>query len=138
MPGRRKFAQVLMTARDRVISDTLTIILCQSGYETIAAGSIKEALNEFSKHPIRCAFLEALLPYGDGSDIRDGIGLAAYIRDFHPHCEVVITGGDRVAIAELLGRPAGRGDRFRTLFYPIHREDLLSVMEQVVGIRKVS
>ena len=115
--------RVLVADDERVIADTLSMILNQSGFETRVAYSGEQALEiagEF--HP------EMLI-----SDVImagvNGIDAAIEIRRMLPEIKVLLFSG-QAATADLLEKARARGYDFEILAKPVHPQDLLARMKR--------
>ena len=113
--------KVLVADDERVIADTLAIILNRSGYEASAVYTGNEAV-AFARHAEPDLIIsEAILP-----DI-NGIEAASQIREFLPSCKVLFLclsrGG---ATAELLNSALAQGHEFGFIAKPAHPLDLLA------------
>lgn len=115
--------RVLVADDERVIADTLSMILNQSGFETRVAYSGEQALEiagEF--HP------EMLI-----SDVImagvNGIDAAIEIRRMLPEIKVLLFSG-QAATADLLEKARARGYDFEILAKPVHPQDLLARMRR--------
>ena len=115
--------RVLVADDERVIADTLSMILNQSGFETRVAYSGEQAVEiagEF--HP------EMLI-----SDVImvgvNGIDAAIEIRRMLPEIKVLLFSG-QAATADLLEKARARGYDFEILAKPVHPQDLLARMRR--------
>jgi CheY-like chemotaxis protein len=118
--GKRK---VLVVDDERVIADTLAIILNQHGYEASAAYSGKEAVDK----------ARAVQPDLIISDVimqdMNGIEAAIHIRKFLPRCKILLFSG-QAATADLLENARAQGHEFEILAKPVHPTDLLNKLRE--------
>jgi len=111
--------KVLVADDERVIADTLAIILNQSGFEATAVYSGEKAVEA----------AETLRPDMLISDVimtdLNGIDAAIKIRELLPSCKILLFSG-QAATADLLDRAKGQGHQFEILAKPVHPQDLLA------------
>jgi len=111
--------KVLVADDERVIADTLAIILNQSGFQATAVYSGERAVE----------IAETLKPDMVISDVimtdLNGIDAAIRIRKMLPSCKILLFSG-QAATADLLDRARGQGHEFEILAKPVHPQDLLA------------
>lgn len=111
--------KVLVADDERVIADTLAIILNQSGFEATAVYSGEKAVEA----------AEAIRPDMLISDVimtdLNGIDAAIKIRAMLPSCKILLFSG-QAATADLLDRARNQGHEFEILAKPVHPQDLLA------------
>lgn len=111
--------KVLVADDERVIADTLAMILNQSGFETRAVYSGEKALE----------IAESFRPDMLISDVimadLNGIEAAIRIRALLPEIKVLLFSG-QAATADLLEKARAEGYEFEILAKPVHPQDLLS------------
>ena len=111
--------KVLVADDERVIADTLSIILNQSGFEATAVYSGENAV-EMAK---------ALQPDMLISDVimadMNGIDAAIKIRAVLPGIKILLFSG-QAATADLLEKARAQGYEFDILAKPVHPQDLLA------------
>ena len=111
--------KVLVADDERVIADTLVIILNQAGFDATAVYSGESALE----------VAETLKPDMLISDVimssLDGIQTAIKIRAMLPSCKILLFSG-QAATADLLDRARSQGHEFEILAKPVHPQDLLA------------
>ena len=118
--GKRK---VLVVDDERVIADTLAIILNQHGYEAAAAYSGNEAVE-------RARAIEPDLIISDViMQDMNGIEAAIHIRKFLPACKILLFSG-QAATADLLENARAQGHEFEILAKPVHPTDLLNKLRE--------
>ena len=111
--------KVLVADDERVIADTLAIILNQSGFQATAVYSGEKAVE----------IARSLQPDMLISDVimtdLNGIDAAIKIREILPKCKVLLFSG-QAATADLLDRARVQGHEFEILAKPVHPQDLLA------------
>lgn len=119
MAEEQERPKVLVADDERVIADTLAIILNQSGFQATAVYSGEKAV-EIAK---------TLQPDMLISDVimtdLNGIDAAIKIREILPRCKVLLFSG-QAATADLLDRARVQGHEFEILAKPVHPQDLLA------------
>ncbi len=111
--------KVLVADDERVIADTLAIILNQSGFQATAVYSGETAVET----------AETLRPDMVISDVMmadlNGIDAAIKIRGLLPSCKILLFSG-QASTADLLDRARVQGHEFEILAKPVHPQDLLA------------
>jgi CheY-like chemotaxis protein len=111
--------KVLVADDERVIADTLVIILNQAGFNATAAYSGRQAI----------ALAESLQPDMLISDVimpdLSGIDAAISVRKVLPSCKILLFSG-QAATADLLDKARQQGHEFEILAKPVHPQDLLA------------
>lgn len=119
MPQTPEKPKVLVADDERVIADTLAIILNQSGFDARAVYSGEKAV-EMAK---------TLKPNMLISDVimqdMNGIDAAIEIRAMLPDCKILLFSG-QASTADLLERARQQGHNFEILAKPVHPQDLLA------------
>jgi CheY-like chemotaxis protein len=119
MPENSSKPKVLVADDERVIADTLAIILNQSGFEATAVYSGEKAVETAETlHP------DMLISDVIMNDL-NGIDAAIKIRQMLPSCKILLFSG-QAATADLLDRAQGQGHQFEILAKPVHPQDLLA------------
>jgi DNA-binding NtrC family response regulator len=109
---------VLVADDERVIADTLAIILNQCGFSAHAAYDGVSAL-ELAKEIIpEMVISDVVMPK------MTGIGLAKAVIELFPGCKVLLFSG-HAATSDLLRKAEQDGYNFTMLFKPIHPADIL-------------
>ena len=116
MPETKTKPKVLVVDDERVIADTLAMILNQSGFEARAVYSGEGALE----------LVPTFLPDMLISDVimadLNGIDAAIRIRALLPRIKI----SGQAATADLLEKARAQGYEFEILAKPVHPQDLLS------------
>lgn len=111
--------KVLVADDERVIADTLAIILNQSGFEATAVYTGEKAVET-----ARTLKPDMLISDVIMTDL-NGIDAAIRIRELLPECKILLFSG-QAATADLLDRARGQGHEFEILAKPVHPQDLLA------------
>ncbi|HET6216490.1 MAG TPA: response regulator [Acidobacteriaceae bacterium] len=111
--------KVLVADDERVIADTLAIILNQSGFEATAVYNGEKAVE--TARTLRPDMLISDVIMTD----MNGIDAAITIRTMLPNCKILLFSG-QAATADLLDRARVQGHEFEILAKPVHPQDLLA------------
>ncbi len=113
--------RVLIADDERIIANTLALILNASGFEARAVYSGEMAVELASDMKPDVLICDVIL--GDIS----GIDVAIHISQNQPLCKVILFSG-QAATADLLERAEAEGHRFEILAKPIHPKVLLEYL----------
>lgn len=123
MTNNKPKPKVLVVDDERVIADTLAIILNQHGFEASAVytgtGAVERAR---TVHP-DLIISDVIMP-----DM-NGIEAAIHIRGFLPECKILLFSG-QAATADLLESARAQGHEFEILAKPVHPQDLLAKLRE--------
>ena len=119
MPETATKPKVLVADDERVIADTLAMILNQSGFNALAVYSGERALE------IAPSFLPDMLISDVIMADLNGIDAAIRIREIIPSIKILLFSG-QAATADLLEKAHAQGYDFEILAKPVHPQDLLS------------
>lgn len=116
--------KVLIADDERIIANTLTLILNTSGYEAKAVYSGEKALELASEMSPDVLICDVILGGISGIDV------AIHIARDQPACKVILFSG-QAATADLLERAEADGYRFDILAKPIHPKVLLDYLARL-------
>ena len=119
MPENTAKHKILVADDERVIADTLSMILNQSGFEARAAYSGEKALE------LAAAFAPDMLISDVIMADLNGIDAAIRIRALLPGIKILLFSG-QAATADLLEKARAQGYEFEILAKPVHPQDLLN------------
>jgi len=119
MPETQVRPKVLVADDERVIADTLAIILNQSGFEAKAVYSGEKAVEMARNWMPEMLISDVIM-----TDL-NGIDAAIKIRSLLPSCKILLFSG-QAATADLLDRARVQGHEFEILAKPVHPQDLLA------------
>ena len=125
MPNTTK-PKVLVADDERVIADTLAMILNQSGFEARPVYSGEKALELAPTFQPDMLISDVIM-----SGIT-GIETAIRLRAMLPSCKILLFSG-QAATANLLEKARDQGYEFEILSKPVHPSDLLARMRAVVA-----
>ena len=111
--------RVLVADDERVIADTLAMILNQSGFEALAVYSGEKALELASTFQPQMLISDVIM-----ADL-NGIDAAIRIRELLPRIKILLFSG-QAATADLLEKARAQGYEFEILAKPVHPQDILS------------
>jgi CheY-like chemotaxis protein len=118
-PQKRR-RTVLVVDDERVIADTLSVILSRSGFSVLTAYNGETALELAHKVTPDLVLSDVMLGLGI-----DGIRLAIQVVRENPDCKVLLFSGS-AATADLLAGARNLGHNFTLLAKPVHPADLLT------------
>ena len=117
--GQSTKPKVLVVDDERVIADTLAIILNQSGFDASAVYTGTDAVETARKNEPDLIISDVIMP-----DM-NGIEAAIRIREILPGCKILLFSG-QAATADLLEKARLDGHEFEILAKPVHPQDLLA------------
>lgn len=121
---------ILVVDDEQRIADTLALILQSKGYETVVAYEGASALAQFSKIQPDLLLTDVVMPG------MNGIELALAVSEKFPKVKVLLFSG-QAATAELLDRARKQGSEFPLVSKPIHPEDLLEKVAEILSASKL-
>jgi len=119
MPEHSPKPKVLVADDERVIADTLSMILNQSGFEARAVYSGERALELAATFSPDMLISDVIM--GD----LNGIDTAIQMRALLPKIKILLFSG-QAATADLLEKARTQGYEFEILAKPVHPQDLLT------------
>jgi CheY-like chemotaxis protein len=120
VPPKQK---VLVADDERVIADTLAIILNQNGYDASAVYTGTDAVDRARTVKPDLVISDVIMP-----DM-NGIDAAIRIRAMLPKCKILLFSG-QAATADLLENARQQGHEFEILAKPVHPQDLLAKLKR--------
>ena len=114
--------KVLVVDDERVIADTLAMILNQSGFEARAVYSGERAVELAASFRPDMLITDVIM-----ADL-NGIDAAIMIRALLPNIKILLFSG-QAATADLLEKARAKGYEFEILAKPVHPQDLLSRLQ---------
>ena len=111
--------KALVVDDERVIADTLAIILNQAGFDAAAVYTGTAAVERARTVRPDLIISDVIMP-----DM-NGIEAAIHIRKFLPNCKILLFSG-QAATADLLESARAQGHEFEILAKPVHPQDLLA------------
>jgi CheY-like chemotaxis protein len=119
MTDEKPKLRVLVVDDEKVIADTLAIILNKAGYNASAAYTGNQAVDLARSEKPDLIITDVIMP-----DM-NGIEAAIHIREFLPACKILLFSG-QAATVDLLEDARVHGHEFEILAKPIHPGDLLA------------
>jgi CheY-like chemotaxis protein len=119
MTGKDARPRVLVVDDERVIADTLAIILSQAGFDAHAVYTGPDAVQLARDLIPDLIISDVVMP------IMNGIEAAIEVRKFLPSCKILLFSG-QAATADLLETARAQGHDFEILAKPVHPQDLLA------------
>jgi len=130
-PSDSGFPRILVVDDESAIADTLTEILCRSGYPAVAAYDGNGALELALLAPPELLITDVVLPG------MNGIELAITIKRVYPDCKILLFSG-QASTADLLTRAQCAGHSFTLLSKPVPPKDLLAIVADRLGPKRTS
>jgi len=119
MQENRNRPKVLVVDDERVIADTLAMILNQSGFEARAVYSGERAVELAGTFAPDMLITDVIM-----ADL-NGIDAAIMIRSLLPKIKILLFSG-QAATADLLENARSQGYEFEILAKPVHPQDLMN------------
>ena len=119
MPTTTQKPRILVADDERVIADTLAMILNQSGFEARAVYSGEGALELAESFQPEMLISDVIM-----ADL-NGIDAAIRMRTLLPGIKILLFSG-QAATADLLEKARKKGYEFDILAKPVHPQDLLA------------
>jgi DNA-binding response OmpR family regulator len=119
MPEVSAKPRVLVADDERVIADSLVMILNQSGFEARAVYSGEQAVEQAVNFQPEMLITDVIMAG------MSGIDAAIQIRALIPHIKILLFSG-QAATADLLEVARAQGYEFDILSKPVHPQDLLA------------
>ena len=123
MNGRPTKPRVLVVDDERVIADTLSIILNKNGFDASAVYSGNAAVARAQEIKPELVISDVIM------DDMNGIEAAIRIRELLPRCKILLFSG-QAATADLLEKARKEGHEFEILAKPVHPQDLLAKLKR--------
>lgn len=120
--GQPSKPRVLVVDDERVIADTLSIILNQNGFDASAVYTGTAAVDKAKETRPELVISDVIMP-----DM-NGIEAAIRIRELLPGCKILLFSG-QAATADLLEKARAQGHEFDILAKPVHPQDLLAKLK---------
>jgi CheY-like chemotaxis protein len=117
---------VLVVDDERVIADTLSMILSRSGFSTMTAYDGANALGLARNRRPDLLISDVMMPG------MTGIELAITVTETIPGCKVLLFSG-QAATVDLLEQARHAGHNFTTLAKPVHPTDMLKRISECLG-----
>ena len=120
---------ILVVDDERVIADTLSVILGRNGFDAMTAYNGTSALEIATLAPPQLLISDVVMPNMSGIDLAIAIGHAV------PDCKVILFSG-QASTADLLAAARLAGHDFVTLTKPVHPTEMLARVSEGLGLRK--
>lgn len=117
---------ILVVDDEKRIADTLTLILRSKCYVVTTAYDGKQAYDSCRRVAPRLVITDVVMP------VMNGVELAMKVRSEIPHCAVLLFSG-QAATSDMMREASERGFHFDLLAKPIHPEQLLAKVRELIG-----
>lgn len=119
MPESQNKPRVLVVDDERVIADSLAMILNKSGFDARSVYSGEKALEAAAEFRPEMLITDVIM-----ADL-NGIDAAIQMKSMLPEIKILLFSG-QAATADLLEKARTKGYEFEILAKPVHPQDLLS------------
>jgi DNA-binding response OmpR family regulator len=119
--------RVLVVDDERIIANTLAMILSRSGYDALTAYCGETAIEAAPRFEPDLLISDVVMPG------ITGIETAIQIRAAHPACKVLLFSGQAASI-NILELARSQEHKFEMLLKPIHPADLLARLSQILPV----
>lgn len=126
-PVKKTKPVVLVVDDEKVIADTLSVILSRSGFDSLTAYDGESALLLAKSVPVDLLLSDVMMGPG-----MDGTQLAIEVIQAHPACKVLLFSG-HAATRSLLHTARQAGHDFTLLNKPLHPADLLARISETLN-----
>ena len=126
-PSPRSGFMVLVVDDEKIIADTLSIILSRKGFLVQTAYDSRQALEIAARTTPSLLLSDVMMGPG-----MDGTELAIEMTRFHPACKVILFSG-HAATQDLLEKARSRGYTFPVLTKPLHPQELLARIDECIA-----
>ncbi len=117
---------ILVVDDERRIADTLKLILCSRGYSAETAYDGSSAISKYREFRPDLVISDVVMPG------MNGVEMAISIRREFSDCLVLLFSG-QAATADILEEARSRGHQFELLAKPVHPDELLLRVMQLIG-----
>jgi len=125
--AKKRQPVILVVDDEKVIAQTLSIILRKSGFEVMTAYDAPTALRLTAKLTPDLLISDVVMPQ------MSGIDLAITMKHTSPTCKVLLFSGQAATI-DLLEEARSQGHDFTTLTKPVHPTDMLRRIHECLSI----
>jgi CheY-like chemotaxis protein len=125
LPEKNK-ALILIVDDERIIADTLSMILSRSGFSTMTAYDGLAALEIARRTPPDLVISDVMMPG------MTGVELATTLTQSVPTCKILLFSG-QAATVDLLEKAREAGHTFTTLTKPVHPTDMLKRVSETLS-----
>lgn len=126
-PGSAKVRSILVVDDEARIADTLALILESKGYAAKAAYDAASGMALCDEFRPDLVISDVVMPG------MNGIEMAIIIRRQFPACRILLFSG-QAATADMLEQARARGHEFELIAKPVHPEQLLERVKQVLDV----
>jgi DNA-binding response OmpR family regulator len=129
-PIERQSTVVLIVDDERIIADTLSMILSRSGFTVLTAYDGQSALELARIVPPELLLTDVMMAPG-----MNGVELATAVAETVPDCKILLFSG-QAATVDLLADARDTGHNFTLLTKPLHPTELLVRIAAALEVRE--
>jgi CheY-like chemotaxis protein len=122
LPGKPQ-PVLLIVDDERLIADTLSLILSRSGFSTLTAYDGHSALELAREFSPELVITDVVMPK------MTGVELAIALNNILPVCKVMLFSG-QAATVDLLEKARGEGHSFETYAKPVHPTEMIRIVSE--------
>jgi len=119
--------RVFVVDDEKVIAETLAIILTKSGFNAISFTNPLHALEDAKRESPSLLISDVMMPE------MSGIDLAIQIKRLCPKCKILLFSG-QAATTDLIEQARQQGHTFELLAKPVHPTDLLESIKRLTEV----
>lgn len=112
---------MLIADDEKVIADTLRMILSQSGFQALAVYDGNSAIEKAQEWKPDILLCDVIMPGANGVDV------AIRIRSLVPDCRILLLSG-QAGVNDLMREAREQGHQFDLLVKPVYPGDLLNLL----------
>ena len=128
--SKKHWQSILVVDDEKVIADTLSIILSKSGYVVRTAYNGRVALEMIKDAPPQLLITDVVMPG------ITGIELATTVAETVPDCKILLFSGQSVT-RDLLQKARDHGHNFFIMAKPVHPMDMLNQVRECLNQKEM-
>ena len=122
---RKPVPRVYVVDDERMVTNTLGIILAKQGYDATSFHDPRELIAAVERVEPDLVITDVVMPHINGID------LAIRLKEAHPACKVLLCSGE-ADTSGLLREAESRGHTFEVFAKPMHPKDLLEQIRRLL------
>ncbi len=118
--------RILVVEDEKVVAETLGLILSNQGYAVRIEGSAEDAIESLAEWQPDVAILDVMLPK------MNGIDLAIVLKMRYPNCHPLLFSG-QPSVELLVEKAKSEGHEFEILAKPVHPSLMLTAISELLN-----